>query len=401
MKRVPIQPRRAEIPDPGIDSGIAIAAGILLGMGVVMSYSATAALALDSAFPPLFFNHLTGIVAGAACGYAAYRLPAATLRGIALPLWALAIALLVATLAIGIEVNGAQRWVAIPGLGFRFQPGELAKCASLVAVAAWLSRKDDRRELSTRRSIQAAGIAVLPAALLLLQPDLGNAVVLVSLTAFLLFIAGTPWPRFVLPGIAGVALVGVYIANNAYAMRRVLGFMDPFREARGAGWQLVQSYVAFGQGGLLGQGLGNGRQKLEYLPEVHTDFVLALVAEELGLVGVLFVLGSFAALWIAGTRVAKRARDRFDMLLAFGMVTLLTVPAFLNASVVMGLVPTKGLTLPFLSYGRTSLVVSCIALGLLLGVARRHPATVRGSSSSPVQSRQKRQNREALWQSAG
>ena len=174
-------------------------------------------------------------------------------------------------------------------------------------------------------------------------------------------------------------LVGVYIVNNDYAWRRVTGFLDPFREAQGAGWQLVQSYVAFGQGGLLGQGLGNGRQKLEYLPEVHTDFVLALVAEELGLLGVLFVLGAFAALWLAGTRAARRATDRLDLLCAFGMVTLLTVPAFLNASVVMGLVPTKGLTLPFLSYGRTSLVVSCFALGILLGVARRHPYRANGS----------------------
>lgn len=395
MKRVPIQPRPAQAADAGVDSGIGIAASILIGMGVVMSYSATAALALESAFPPLFFNHLTGIIAGAAGGYAAYHMPPQTLRHIALPLWIVAIVLLVATLAFGIEVNGARRWLALPGLGFRFQPGELAKCASLIAVAAWLSRKDDRRELSTRRSIQAAGLAVLPAALLILQPDLGNAVVLVSLTAFLLFIAGTPWPRFILPGIAGVALVAVYIANNAYAMRRVLGFLDPFREARGAGWQLVQSYVAFGQGGVFGQGLGNGRQKLEYLPEVHTDFVLALVAEELGLFGVLIVLGAFAALWIAGTRVARRARDRFDMLLAFAMTTLLTVPAFLNASVVMGLVPTKGLTLPFLSYGRTSLVVSCIALGLLLGVARRHPATSKQNPNASTHAR------EVRWQSAG
>jgi len=168
-----------------------------------------------------------------------------------------------------------------------------------------------------------------------------------------------------------------------------MGFLDPFRESQGAGWQLVQSYVAFGQGGLLGQGIGNSRQKLEYLPEVHTDFVLALIAEELGLMGVLVVLGAFAALWIAGTRAARRATDRFDLLVGFAMVTLLTIPAFLNASVVMGLVPTKGLTLPFLSYGRTSLVMSCFALGLLLGVARRHPPRTSVS------------NREATWQGAG
>jgi len=360
-----------------IDPGIAIATAILIAMGVVMSYSATAALALDASIPPLFFDHLLGLVLGLAAAAGAYATPSAWIRRLALPFWGLCVAMLMATLLFGVEVNGAQRWLSLPGL--RFQPGELAKLATLVAVAAWLSRKDDRREISTRRSVQAAGIALLPAGLLLLQPDLGNAVVLVALSAGLLFIAGTPWPRFVLPGIAGVALVGVYILNNDYAWRRIMGFLDPFREAQGAGWQLVQSYVAFGQGGLLGQGLGNGRQKLEYLPEVHTDFVLALVAEELGLLGVLFVLGAFAALWLAGTRAARRATDRFDLLCAFGMVTLLTVPAFLNASVVMGLVPTKGLTLPFLSYGRTSLVVSCFALGLLLGVARRHPHRTTGS----------------------
>jgi cell division protein FtsW len=359
-----------------IDPGITIASAILIALGVVMSYSATAALALDAPIPPLFFDHLLGLVLGLAAAAVAYAMPAAWLRRLALPFWAVSVALLVTTLLFGVEVNGAQRWVSLPGL--RFQPGELAKCATLIAVAAWLSRKDDRREISTRRSVQAAGIGLLPAFLLVLQPDLGNAVVLVVLTAGLLFIAGTPWPRFVLPGIAGVVLVGLYIVNNAYAWRRVTGFLDPFREAQGAGWQLVQSYVAFGQGGLLGQGLGNGRQKLQYLPEVHTDFVLALVAEELGLLGVLLVLGAFAALWVAGTRTARRATDRFDLLCAFGMVTLLTVPAFLNASVVMGLVPTKGLTLPFLSYGRTSLVVCCFALGILLGVARRHPPHAAG-----------------------
>ncbi len=372
-----------------VDPGISISTALLISIGVVMSYSATAALALDSNIPPLFFDHLIGLTIGLAAAAGAYALPALALRRLAMPLWLFTVAMLLFTLAFGFEVNGAQRWLEFPGTQFRFQPGELAKCATLIAVAAWLSRKDDRRELSTRRSVEAAGIALLPAGLLLLQPDLGNAVVLVLLAAILLFIAGTPWPRFVLPGIAGVALVSAYVVTNEYAWRRVLGFLDPFRERHGSGWQLVQSYVAFGQGGLFGQGLGNGRQKLQYLPEVHTDFVLALIAEELGLIGVLFVLGAFAALWVTGTRVARRARDRFDLLCAFGMVTLLTVPAFLNGAVVMGLVPTKGLTLPFLSYGRTSLVVSCVALGILLGVARRHPP------------RTVAKQREAKWQGTG
>jgi cell division protein FtsW len=372
-----------------IDPGIAITTASLITLGIVMSYSATATLALDAVIPPLFFDHLVGVALGLLAGSLAYSLPAHSLRQLALPFWMLTLLLLGLTLLFGVEVNGAQRWLEIPATGFRFQPGELAKCATLLAIATMLSRKDDRREISNGRSIEAAGIALLPAGLLMLQPDLGNAVVLIALCAFVLLVAGTPWPRFVLPGVAGILIVAAYVASNEYARRRVMGFLDPYGDAQGAGWQLVQSYIAFSQGGLLGQGLGNSRQKLEYLPEAHTDFVLALVAEELGLLGVLFVLGAFGALWVTGTRAARHARDRFDLLCGFSMVALLTLPALLNAAVVMGLVPTKGLTLPFLSYGRTSLVVSCFALGILLGVAKR-----RAPRSNPKPA-------EAAWPHAG
>lgn len=368
-----------------LDPGVTLPCLILILIGVVMSYSATAALALDTPFPPLFVDHVSGLVAGLVIGAIAYWTPPGVLRRLALPAWAVGVLLLLVTLAVGTKVNGAQRWLVVPGVGFRFQPGELVKCVTLIAVADWLARRQDRRELTTLRTIQAAALALIPAVLLVLQPDFGNAVVLVALAALLLFIAGTPLLRFVVPGIAGAAFVGVYIAFNPYALRRVLAFLDPFRDSLGAGWQLVQSYLAFGQGGFVGTGLGNSRQKLDYLPEAHTDFVLALIAEELGLVGVLFVIGCFAALWVAGTRVARRAQNKFDVLCGFAMVALLTIPAFLNASVVMGLVPTKGLTLPFLSYGRTSLVVCCLALGILLGVARRHPR----AQVAPI--------REATW----
>ena len=171
-----------------------------------MSYSATAALALDSRLPPLFFDHVTGLLAGLAFGALAYWAPPVVIRRLALPVWGLSVVLLVVTLFAGVEVNGAQRWLDVPGVGFRFQPGELAKCVTLIAVADWLSRRQDRRELTTRRTLEAAGLGIVPAGLLLLQPDLGNAVVLVALTALLLFIAGTPWPRFVMPGFAGVLL---------------------------------------------------------------------------------------------------------------------------------------------------------------------------------------------------
>ena len=177
--------------------------------------------------------------------------------------------------------------------------------------------------------------------------------------------------QLLVPAGAAAALIAIYVANNDYARRRMEGFLDPWTQWETSGFQLVQSFVAFGQGGLAGAGLGNGRQKLDYLFGAHTDFVLALIAEELGLLGVLLVLGAFAALLVTGCRVALQANDRLGLLLAFAMTSLLTVPAILNGAVVMGLVPTKGLTLPFLSYGGTSLVMCCVSLGVLLGVARQ------------------------------
>jgi cell division protein FtsW len=191
------------------------------------------------------------------------------------------------------------------------------------------------------------------------------------LVALLLIVAGTRLARMVAPGLIGILGIGLYVTQNAYAWRRITGFLNPWATSQGEGFQLVQSFVAFGLGGVFGVGLGNGQQKLAYLPEAHTDFVLSLVAEELGLVGVLVVLAGFVGLLLAGSRIAARARDRFALLVAFGMTTLLTVPAIINAAVVMGMIPTKGLTLPFLSYGRTSLVICCVALGLLLSAARQ------------------------------
>jgi cell division protein FtsW len=191
----------------------------------------------------------------------------------------------------------------------------------------------------------------------------------VALTAILLFVAGADLRPLLAVGTLGAVAVAAYTAFRPYALRRVLGFLDPWSRASAEGFQLVQSFVAFGRGGVTGVGIGDGRQKLFYLPEAHTDFILSVVAEEAGLIGVLCVLGAFTALLIAGLRIALAAQHRFALLLGFGMTALLVVPALLNAAVVMGCLPTKGLTLPFLSYGRTSLVISCLAVGILLAVA--------------------------------
>ncbi|MDE0885342.1 MAG: putative lipid II flippase FtsW [Myxococcota bacterium] len=354
----------------GADTRVLVSILLLASMGMVMSYSTTATLALDQTLPPLFLRHVSALAVGLTMAAVIMWTPIDKWRRLALPLWLLSLGLLLAVEFFGVKVNGAQRWLEVPGLGFRFQPVEMCKLTTLLLVATLVARRDGRDELSGTRTLIAASLALPPMALLLLQPDLGNAVLLAGLVGLLLIVAGTRLSRLIAPGLVGIAGIAAYVSYNPYALRRITGFMNPWATSQGEGYQLTQSFVAFGRGGLFGVGLGNGQQKLAYLPEAHTDFILSLVAEELGLVGVLVVLGGFVCLLVAGSRIAAHARDRFALLVAFGMTSLLTLPAIINAAVVMGMLPTKGLTLPFLSYGRTSLVMCCVALGLLLSAAR-------------------------------
>lgn len=365
-------PTNKEAPEDGpLDGGVLAATAVLAGIGIVMVYSATAPLSPGSGPPPHLARHLAAVATGLVCATIVVRVPAVLWRRLALPLWALAVVLLGLTLLIGVEVNGAQRWLAIPGVGLRLQAAEFAKWATVLAVIAMSADLRDRVPTNRRPLLVAASLMIPPVGLLLLQPDFGSAAVLVALVGLLLFVAGVPLRRLLMPAlVAGVAAAG-YIAMRPYALARLRGFLDPWERARGEGFQLVQSFVAFGRGGNFGVGLGDGRQKLFYLPEAHTDFVLSVVAEELGLVGVLLVLGAFAALVIAGTRVAARASDPFCQLLAFGMTAFIALPAAVNAAVVMGLLPTTGFTLPFISFGANSLIMCSIAVGMLLRIGAR------------------------------
>ena len=359
------------------------AVALLAGMGAVAVFSASAPLAMQQTIPPHFVRHAEAALLGVGLAIAASRLPLRAWHTLSLPLWLLSCGLLVATLVGGHSAGGARRWLALPGLGAAFQPAELAKLATLLAAAALLARSEGRRPLPPGRIAAALGLAALPASLCLLQPDFGNAVVLLSLVVLLLFVAGAPLRVLGVPAALGSLGVALYSWLQPYALRRWLGFLHPWVRADAEGFQLVQSFVAFGRGGLFGVGLGDGRQKLFYLPEAHTDFILSIIAEELGLVGVLVVLGAFAALALAGLRIALRSRERFALLAAFGMTALIVLPAALNAAVVMGLLPTKGLTLPFLSYGRSSLLVSFLAVGILAGIARHAEYPARRGESAP------------------
>jgi cell division protein FtsW len=298
---------------------------------------------MGSAVPPHFVRHRAGLGRGLLAIAVALRVPLSLWRHLALPLWAGSVVLLAATLALGIEANGARRWLPVPLLGVSFQPSELAKWATPLAVAAVLAR-GRATGVPTLRACLA--LAALPMGLLLLQPDLGSASLLGLLVGGLLFVGGVPLRRLAGLAALGGAGVAAFVALRPYALARWTGFLAPWQNARDEGFQLVQSFVAFGRGGTFGVGLGDGRQKLSYLPEAHTDFILSVVAEELGLVGALLVLGAFAALLVAGL-----------------------VPAAVNAAVVMGLLPTTGFTLPFVSFGSNSLVICALAIGILLRIA--------------------------------
>jgi cell division protein FtsW len=349
----------------GLDGGIVAATATLAALGIVMIYSTTAPLAMGRPVPPHLLRHLVALGGGLACAALAVRLPLVVWRRLAFPMWGISVALLALTLFVGIEVNGARRWLGAPGLPLRFQPVEIAKWATLLAVASVLARRGASAS-GTRASL---ALVAVPIALLLAQPDFGSAALLISLCTVLFFAVGTPLSRLGVLAAGALAGTACYVALRPYAMARWVGFLDPWQRPRDEGFQLVQSFIAFARGGTTGVGLGDGRQKLFYLPEAHTDFMLSVVAEELGLVGVLVVLGAFAALVVAGTRIALRARDPFVLLVATGMTALLAVPAIVNAAVVMGLLPTTGFPLPFVSYGGNSLLVSALAVGVLLRIA--------------------------------
>jgi cell division protein FtsW len=358
--------RRGGAPRPSeLDGGIVASAALLAALGTVMIYSTTAPLTMGSALPPHFLRHLAALALALLLLVGALHVPLTLWRRVALPLWGSSVLLLAATLVFGVEAGGARRWLAVPGLGVSLQPSELARFATPLAVASLLAEARPRMDRLLGLCLALTGLPVL---LLLLQPDLGSALLLAALVGALLFVGGMPFSRLAAGGAVVVAGVASYIALRPYAFARWKGFLAPWQSARAEGFQLVQSFVAFGRGGTFGVGLGDGRQKLAYLPEAHTDFILSALAEELGLVGVLLVLGAFAALVVAGMRVASRAQNPFPMLMAFTMTALLALPAAVNAGVVMGVLPTTGFTLPFLSFGSNSLVVCGLALGILLRI---------------------------------
>ena len=270
---------------------------------------------------------------------------------------------------IGREVNGSQRWIPLPMINV--QPSEFAKIGLLAFMADYLAQR--RAELGDWRVLlRPLGVLCAVGVLLLAQPDLGTTMVMVAMVGALLLLAGLPARWFAALAVAGVAAVAWLVLSADYRLKRLTSFLDPWQHQFDSGYQLVQSLIAFGRGEVAGVGLGSSVQKLFYLPEAHTDFVFAVAAEEFGLFGVVVLVALFALLVGAILRVARdraQAGDDFGALFAWGAAVLFGVQAFINMGVNMGMLPTKGLTLPLVSYGGSSLVASCILLGAVWRLA--------------------------------
>ncbi|GAA4363208.1 putative lipid II flippase FtsW [Kangiella marina] len=281
----------------------------------------------------------------------------------------LGILLLVAVLFIGREVNGSKRWIGVGPL--TIQPAELVKFFIVIYLAGYLVRRSDELQTQIRGFIKPLFVIGLVVAFLLLQPDFGTSAVILATALAMLFLAGARlWQFITLTGFVGIVM-GLVAWQEPYRMKRLTSFLDPWADQFGSGYQLVQSLIAFGRGDWFGAGLGNSVQKLSYLPEAHTDFVFAVFAEEFGFLGVALVITLFAIIFMKSLTIGRRAlkmEHYFAAYMSYGFGFWLSLQALINIGVASGSLPTKGLTLPFISYGGNSLIVSCVAVAVLLRV---------------------------------
>jgi cell division protein FtsW len=359
----------------GIDIDFPLLAGCLalLGLGLVMIASASSEVAAAQSGNPLYhmIRHLVYLAIGTGAALATLLVPMALWQRYSGTLLLVAVVLLILVLlpGIGREVNGAKRWI---GFGiFNLQPSELAKLFSVMFIAGYLVRRQEEVREKLTGFIKPMLVLGPIAALLLAEPDFGATVVLVGAAIAMLFLGGVNLLRFIPLASAVLALGVLVMTSQSYRLARLTNFVDPWADQYGAGYQLSQALIAFGRGEWFGVGLGNSVQKQFYLPEAHTDFVFAVLAEELGMVGALITVALFVFVSVRALYIglwAEKAKQFFSAYVAYGLAFLWIGQVLINIGVNVGLLPTKGLTLPFLSYGGSSLVICCISLALLLRI---------------------------------
>jgi cell division protein FtsW len=340
----------------------------LTAFGLVMVYSATSAPAALGGGDPVFYLKRESIYAaiGVVLLLIASRVDYRTLRYLAPFLMLASFALCLSVLVLGEQVNGARRWLGVGPLVF--QPSELAKLSLAIWASAYLARH--RAPQSLKELLRPIGLtAGLLAGLILVEPDLGTVIAIGIVLGAILVVSGVPLRVLAAGGSIAVALGLAAIWFEPYRRARLFSFVHPWHDAQGAGFQTLQAIIGFGSGGIFGTGIGQGVAKVNYLPEAHTDMIFATIGEELGLVGAALVIAAYCAFAYAGLRVALRCRDPFGKRLAAGLTTLVCGQALVNLAAVLGLAPLTGITLPFVSYGGSSLVVSLASVGVLLNIA--------------------------------
>jgi cell division protein FtsW len=357
----------------GYDYSILIPALLLIGLGLVMVYSASSNLAAHRLGDSYFYLKRQAVFSLLGIGLLVLgkNIPCTLYGRLVYPLLITSFLLLTLLFipGVGSKVGGACRWLNLGG--FRFQPSELAKFSLVIFLAYSMAKKGSEMGSFTRGFLPHLLVAGAFMLLIVLEPDLGTAVIIGCWVLVLLFVGGVNLLQLFSVFLVSAPVVLWLIWHADYRLKRWWAFINPWEDPKGIGFQIVHSFLAFGSGGVWGAGLGNSKQKLFYLPEPHTDFVLSIAAEELGLLGLTVIVVLFGILIIRGIKVALDASDLYKSYLAMGLSCLLGIQVLVNMGVVMGLLPTKGLTLPFLSYGGSSLLVNLLSVGILLNISSR------------------------------
>ncbi len=351
---------------------IACATFILLMFGIVMVYSSSAIYASQDYGDSLFFlkRHLLALIIGFIFGFFVMSLDCEHIKAHSKKIIFFAILLLILVLMPGIGkiAGGARRWIDLGQ--FSFQPSEIAKIASLIYIASFINRKENKIKDFFNGFLPPLLILGLVMFLVLLEPDLGTALTIGIIGLLILFISGARLQHLLLTIFLSIPFLYYLIFSVPYRKKRLLAFLNPWLDEKGAGFQIIQSFLALGSGGLFGVGLGQSRQKLFFLPASHTDFIFSIIGEELGFIGTFSLIVLFAVLIWQGARAAFKVNDGFRKALIFGIVFTIGFEVIVNTGVAIGLLPTKGMPLPFVSYGGTSLIMHMVAIGLLLNATR-------------------------------
>ncbi|MFH0935346.1 MAG: putative lipid II flippase FtsW [Candidatus Omnitrophota bacterium] len=345
---------------------------ILIAIGIVMIYSASSIYAWERYGSGFFFlkRHLAFLAIGLFLTFMAMSYDYKRIRRLAKPLLILSLLLLVLVLVPGIgrEVSGARRWFRFKFISF--QPSELASLVMVIYLADFIARKAKLIKDFRKGFLPPIFILGLYAGLVVMQPDLGTTLAMAIVVFIMLFIAGVRISYLVSLLLAGLPVLYLLIFSVPYRRMRILAFLNPWLDPRGSGFQIIQSQIALGSGGVFGVGLGHSRQKLFYLPAAHTDFIFSIIGEELGLLGTLGVIILFIIFVRQGLKIIKNSSDKFGYFLALGLLLMITLKAIINIGVSCGVFPTKGLPLPFISYGGSSFILDLISVGILLNISR-------------------------------